>query len=110
MKYVEKYSVKDDKRGSDSSRYNSVGQSATEEEKVYAEYKSINLGDRVQKKFYVLTSNGNLFDPRGIDSHRRNLRQELKVTSKQTFDYYIQYLKTKNTLFLRRAERSFING
>lgn len=112
MKYVEKYSTKDDKKQSDNKCYNAYGETVlTENEKVYAQYKAITLSDKVQKKFFVLTSNGSLFDPRGTDSHRTNtISTELKSTSKQTFDYYLQYLKTKNTLFMRRAERSFING
>ena len=112
MKYVEKYSIKDDKKQSDNKCYNSYGETVTtDNEKVYAEYKAITFSDRVQKKFFALTSNGNLFDPRGPDSHRTNtIRTELKSGSKQTFDYYLQYLKTKNTLYMRRAERSFING
>jgi hypothetical protein len=112
MKYVEKYSVKDDKKETDNKQYNSYGETvSTGDEKIYAEYKAVTLSDSIQKKFFVLTSNGSLFDPRGTDSHRINtIRTELKSTSKQTFDYYLQYLKTKNTLYMRRAERSFING
>ena len=112
MKYVEKYSTKDDKKQSDNKCYNAYGETVSaDDEKVYAQYKAITLSDRVQKKFFALTSNGNLFDPRGTDSNRTNtIRTELKSVSKQTFDYYLQYLKTKNTLYMRRAERSFING
>tara|TARA_B100000902_G_scaffold284953_1_gene270962 strand:- start:11920 stop:12258 length:339 start_codon:yes stop_codon:yes gene_type:complete len=112
MKYVENYTSKHDNKNSDKKSYNAFGESVTDtEDIVYAEYKAIDLGERVQKKFFVLTSNGTLFDPRGTDSHRANkIRKELKSTSKQTFDYYIKYLQTKNTLFMRRAERSFING
>ena len=112
MKYVEKYTSKDGKKNAETKRYNAFGQSvSSEDDAVYAEYKAINLGERVQKKFFVLTSNGTLFDPRGTDSHRTNtIRKELKSTSKQTFDYYVKYLQTKNTLYMRRAERSFVNG
>lgn len=88
-------------------KYNKLGEAVSGQETVYAEF---NDGE-VQKKFYVLTSNGGLFDPRGADSHReKTIRKELRVTNQQTFDYYVQYLKTKNTLFMRRAERSYING
>lgn len=112
MKYVEKYSTKDDKKQTEFKQYNSYGETTTvDDERIYAEYKAITLSGNVQKKFFVLTSNGSLFDPRGTDSHRINtIRTELKSTSKQTFDYYLQYLKTKNNLYMRRAERSFING
>tara|TARA_B110000211_G_C14092107_1_gene559760 strand:+ start:787 stop:1155 length:369 start_codon:yes stop_codon:yes gene_type:complete len=122
MKYVEKYSKNDDKQKSDTKSYGVYGEVLQDQEQgvsnpkdqdsiVYAKYKFIDLGEKVQKKFFVLTSNGNLLDPRGTDSHRiKTINKELKTTSKQTFDYYIKYLQSKNTLFLRRAERSFING
>jgi hypothetical protein len=112
MKYVENYTSKDAKKDTETKSYNAFGQSVSDDsDTVYAEYKAIDIGERVQKKFFVLTSNGTLFDPRGTDSHRANqIRKELKSTSKQTFDYYVKYLQTKNTLFMRRAERSFING
>ena len=112
MKYVEKYNPKEDVKGSETKAYNAFGQAVSnEDELVYAEYKSINLGERIQKKFFVLTSNGNLFDPRGTDSHRTStIRKDLRSTSKQTFDYYVKYLQTKNNLYMRRAERSYING
>lgn len=112
MKYVENYTSQDDQKKSEIKSYNKFGEVIINKaDVVYAEYKAIDLGERIQKKFFVLTSNGNLFDPRGTDSHRSNsIRTELKSTSKQTFDYYVKYLQTKNTLFMRRAERSFING
>lgn len=63
------------------------------------------------KKHYVLTYNNNLYDPIGADSHRQNqLPLKLKEVSQDTFDYYCQYLKTKNKLHLTRSQRSFING
>ena len=92
-------------------KYNKAGDLVGDEESVYAESSEIDLGNATQKKFYVLTSNGGLFDPRGPDSHReRTVRKELRITNEKTFEYYVQYLKTKNTLFMRRAERSYING
>jgi uncharacterized protein YaiI (UPF0178 family) len=112
MKYVENYQTTDDKKEATTASYNKSGQEVTDNaDTVYAKCQAINVRDSLQHKFYVLTSNGNIFDPNGIDSHRqKNIKTELRNTSKQTFEYYLNYLKTKNPIFLRRAERSFING
>lgn len=112
MKYVENYKLTDDKKPSLTASYNKIGGVIENEtDIVYAKCQEINLHGSLQKKFYVLTSNGALFDPNGIDSHRqKNIRTELRSTSKQVFEYYLDYLQTKNPIFLRRAERGFING
>lgn len=111
MKYIEKYDAKKDKPELEAIKYNSSGQHAEENDTIYAECKEYLLRDTAQKQFYVLTSNGNLLDPKGTDSHRINtIRKELKKTNKNTFEYYVQYLQTKSAVFLRRAERSYING
>lgn len=87
-------------------KYNKIGIEASEQDRVFAE----ELNGSVQNIYYVLTYNNCMYDPRGSDSHRENnLNLKLKKTSKKTFTYYIEYLQTKNPIFLRRAERSFIN-
>ena len=50
------------------------------------------------------------YDPYGIDSHReKNLNTVLRTTSKQVFDDYITYLKTKNRLYMTKTQRNFIH-
>ncbi len=112
MKYVETYNEKSETPKSESAEYNKLGDVVEgEKETVYAKCQQIFLKDTTQNQFYVLVANGNLLDPRGTDSHRINtLKKELRKTNKQTFEYYLKYLRSKNTLFLRRAERSYING
>ena len=112
MKYVEKYNEAAETAESESAAYNKAGNIVVDDkETVYAKCQQVFLRDTVQNQFYVLVANGNLLDPRGTDSHRINtLKKELRKTNKQTFDYYLKYLQSKNTLFLRRAERSYING
>jgi|9_EtaG_2_1085328.scaffolds.fasta_scaffold56782_2 hypothetical protein len=112
MKYVETYNQKSETPESESAEYNKLGDIVeSEKETVYAKCQQVFLRDATQNQFYVLVANGNLLDPRGTDSHRINtLKKELRKTNKQTFDYYLKYLQSKNTLFLRRAERSYING
>ena len=87
-------------------KYNKAGSEAEEKDIVFAEY----IDGSVQKKYYVLTYNNSVYDPTGPDSHReKTLDHKLKKTSKATFEYYINYLESRNPIFFRRAERSFIN-
>lgn len=63
------------------------------------------------RTFYVSTINGLLYDPLGMDSNKKkNMNFLLKLVHQQTFDYYIMYLQSNNSLYLTRAQRSFING
>lgn len=87
-------------------KYNKSGTEADESDIVFAEY----VDGSVQKKYYVLTYNNSVYDPNGPDSHReKNLGHKLRKTSKATFEYYVNYLSSRNPIFFRRAERSFIN-
>ena len=67
-------------------------------------------------KFYVKTGrHGKFFDPAGLYSEGTEYKQkrhagkpewELKNVSQKAFDFYINFLKTKNTAWLRNAERA----
>jgi hypothetical protein len=83
-----------------------------ESERVFAKTITTDMGEgRVQMKYIILTFNNQPYDPYGADSHREsNLRLEYKTVSQQTHNYYVSYLKTKNSLYMTRAQRSFING
>tara|TARA_A100001201_G_scaffold128629_1_gene113727 strand:+ start:3282 stop:3551 length:270 start_codon:yes stop_codon:yes gene_type:complete len=88
-------------------KYNKNGNEASENDTVFAEC----VDGSVQKVYYVLTHNNALYDPLGTDAHRENsINKKLKTTSKQTFDYYLHYLKDKNRIYITRAQRSFIDG
>lgn len=66
-------------------------------------------GDTITK-YYVLTFNNSPYDPYGIDSHReKNLNTKLRSTSKQVYDDYILYLKTKNRIHMTRTQRNFLH-
>ena len=88
-------------------KYNKHGEQAADGESVFAEKVE---GSR-QNIHRVLTYNNTLYDPLGTDSHRESvLALKLKKTSKQTFDYYLHYLKDRNRIYITRAQRSFIDG
>lgn len=111
MKYVETIDRPVNKKIEE--LYNKLGQiSESDKEKVFAISTEANLGkDKFQKTYSIITQNNSPYDPYGIDSHREStLALKLKKVSKQTFDYYILYLQTRNSLYMTRAQRSFING
>jgi hypothetical protein len=92
---------------------NKLGLPITDEsERIFAKTITTDMGEgRIQMKYAILTFNNQPYDPYGADSHREsNLRLEYKPVSKQTHSYYTSYLKTKNSLYMTRAQRSFING
>jgi hypothetical protein len=67
--------------------------------------------NKLYSQYFILTLNNQPYDPYGVDSHRQSsLPLVLKPVNQQTYHYYISYLKTKNSLYMTRAQRSFING
>jgi hypothetical protein len=77
-----------------------------ENEKFYA--KIIAKNDR--QYYYIRVYDNSPFDPIGIYGRReRNLPIDMKRVSKNTFDFYMMYLTTKNSLYMTRAQRGFLN-
>ena len=69
-----------------------------------------NIEANVSTVYYVLTHTGTLMDPMGPYSKRqRNLDTKMKRVSKGTFDLYLTYLKTNNSIYLTKAQRGFLN-
>jgi hypothetical protein len=58
--------------------------------------------------YFVWLSRGSLFDPYGINSVPRNssINKFVRV-SKDVFDNYFKYLKTKNMAFYTKARRDY---
>lgn len=62
--------------------------------------------------YYVLVYDGLLFDPMGPNAKTktsRRLETKMKRVSKHTFDMYVTYLKTNNSVYLTKAQRGFLN-
>jgi len=75
-------------------------------DKVYAKVVHQNMSEAYQLKTYENT----IFDPIGRLSNRENiLETKMRKVSKNTFDYYVMYLKTNNSIYLTKANRSFLN-
>lgn len=111
MKYIDKYSSDVFKSTAVENLFDRFGEQTTDKTKAFAKTLSstVENGDDIIK-YYVITHNNVPYDPYGIDSHReKNLKTVLRSTSKQVFDDYITYLKTKNRLYMTRTQRNFIH-
>ena len=110
MKYVETIAIETNTNKSEKV-YNKNGDIANNNEKVFAREITTTLENGgTQRKYFIMTYNNTPYDPYGIDSHReKNLELKLKNVNKDTFSYYIKYLQTKNSLYITRANRSFID-
>lgn len=88
--------------------YNKCGkQVATSNEKVFAK---VVVNPKGTESYLICTYNNEIYDPMGINSNReRYLNTKLKLVSKDTFDFYMIYLQTNNSIYLTRANRRFIN-
>jgi hypothetical protein len=68
------------------------------------------ISEDSRERYYILTYQTLPLDPWGMYKGREtNLETSMKSVSKQTFDYYMLFLKTRNSLYLTRAQRSFTN-
>jgi|TARA_Y100000996_G_scaffold403149_1_gene375834 hypothetical protein len=71
--------------------------------------KVIYLDDK-ESSHHVKVLESNLYDPMGTySSRRRYLEATFKRVSKNTFDFYMMYLKTNNSIYLTKAQRGFLN-
>jgi hypothetical protein len=60
--------------------------------------------------YYIKTHMGSPIDPMGTYGRReRNLETKMKKVSKNTFDLYLTYLKTNNSIYFIKAQRGFLN-
>ena len=66
---------------------------------------------RDAESYYIKSLRGLLFDPQGTDADKINsIAAKFSKVEKETFDFYIKYLETKQNNSLTWAERSFLNG
>jgi hypothetical protein len=87
--------------------FNKNGTVASIKEKVCAK---LVLGPKDKIHYFINTYQNQPFDPMGSSVSRQNyLETKLKRVSKDTFDFYLIYLQTKNSIYLTRTNRRFIN-
>lgn len=60
--------------------------------------------------YYIRVHQSIPLDPMGVYGKRdKFLETKMKQTSKSTFDFYMMYLKTKNSIYMTKARRGFTN-
>lgn len=73
-------------------------------------YGKVIFVDNKEHSHFVRVLESNLYDPMGTYSNRRRyLESSFKKVSKNTFDFYMMYLKTNNSIYLTKAQRGFLN-
>ena len=61
-------------------------------------------------KHYIRTHQSAPYDPWGMHSHREDyVDTKFQKVNEDTFNFYMMFLKTRNMLYMTRAQRSFIN-
>ena len=113
MKFVQvSDDLKDDVLTLEINKYNKKGEHTDDDKHTFAKALHETRHDRTSyTKFYAVTHDNALYDPRGTNSNREAyLDLKLKEVSKATFDYYMLYLTSRNSLYMTRAQRSFIDG
>ena len=113
MKFIQSHLDVENKKTTSQSLFDDKGSELNDEKnRVWAKSVVIDLGhDQYQYQYFVRTYNNIPLDPMGPEAGRDIWRRtELKSVSQKTFDYYMLYLRSKNGLYMTRAQRSFING
>lgn len=78
--------------------------------KVVSVDKKFSKSTRSETKYFVLTYGNQIYDPMGASSTREDfIETKLKMVSQDTFNYYSIYLQTKNSIYLTKANRRFLN-
>ena len=100
-----------EKNNSQITLFDRAGNSIEDEQKYVISYyaKTIRT-DMGEETYFAKIHQSTLFDPNGPYGKReRFVDTKLKRISKSTFDFYITYLKTNNSIYLTKAQRGFLN-
>lgn len=92
--------------------YNKRGSETLDEQESIAQvlYKLNGKTSKPDRKYFIYTVNGSIYDPNGVDGNKKkNMTFLLKQVGQEIFDFYILYLTTNNPIYLTRAQRSFIS-
>lgn len=95
------------KEVSETTYFDKVGQETSNlKEKNFAKV----VVDKGRASYYIRTYQNMPYDPLGAYS-RREIFEDTKMdrVSKNTFDFYLMYLKSNNSIYMTRAQRGFIN-
>tara|TARA_Y100000361_G_scaffold34163_1_gene28643 strand:+ start:3048 stop:3371 length:324 start_codon:yes stop_codon:yes gene_type:complete len=106
MKYLDKNGQEETIKPKETSFNKKGSHVLNNKEKVFAKI----VSSKGSENYLISTYKNEIYDPIGLNSNReRYLETKLKTVSKDTFDFYLIYLQTNNSIYLTRANRRFIN-
>tara|TARA_Y100000389_G_C17387196_1_gene477741 strand:+ start:453 stop:776 length:324 start_codon:yes stop_codon:yes gene_type:complete len=106
MKYLKKDQTEEIKVNNEVDFNKNGTQVASSKEKIFAKI----VESEKNNHYLIKTYNNEIYDPMGLNSNReRFIQTKLRRVSKDTFDFYLIYLQTNNSIYLTRANRRFIN-
>lgn len=81
-------------------------ETSNQKEKIFAK----TVVDKGFQSYYIRTYQDTPFDPLGPYA-RREVFQDTKMqrVSKNTFDFYLMYLKSHNSIYMTKVQRGFLN-
>ena len=109
MRYVSEGYI--EKSNSQTTLFDKTGNSIDNEKQYVVSYyaKTIRT-EHGEETYFARVHQSTLFDPNGPYGKReRIVDTKMKRISKSTFDFYITYLKTNNSIYLTKAQRGFLN-
>tara|TARA_Y100001963_G_scaffold120231_1_gene168030 strand:+ start:502 stop:828 length:327 start_codon:yes stop_codon:yes gene_type:complete len=60
--------------------------------------------------FHIRTFQNAPYDPMGTYGNREKyIETKIKKVSKSTFDFYVMYLTTNNSIYMTKAQRGYLN-
>ncbi len=106
MRYLDPDTDKMHKERFKYERFGNAGELvANDKEKVYAEKKT-----STSTTYSIATYDNLPFNPAGMYSSRKeHIELKMKKVNKETFDFYMLFLKTNNSLYFTKAQRSYLN-
>ena len=110
MKYIEEHTElnTDDNKAKESIIFNKNGQQTklADKQKIYAKL----LVKNQRESYYIRVHQSVPYDPMGTYGKRSAwIETKMQPVSKSTFDFYMMYLQTKNSLYMTRARRGLTN-
>ncbi|MQF98097.1 MAG: hypothetical protein FI729_01005 [SAR202 cluster bacterium] len=109
MKYIGEGYI--EKNTSRISLFDKTGNLIEEEKKyIISHYAKVITTEDGNESYFAKIHQSSLFDPNGPYGKREKfIDTKIRRVSKATFDFYITYLKTNNSIYLTKAQRGFLN-
>ncbi len=85
--------------------YDETGKETNANKAVAKEVSTFLTHENFSVQQFILYGRGEILDPHGIDFCRNRSLYKYKKVTKDAFDSYLKYLKSKNAMYFTRARR-----